>query len=359
MQLVSARRCAARTSMKAKTPALNMAVPPLSPDSSASLKNRATNGFAVSSVVGAVLVFLALAVVIGGPVWALRGLDAAPATKAALEAQWRTALIGALLAGVFAWCGIQLSLNFRAMSHVLEQGAATQAASERTAYFSSQAGETARYANSMALLGHDSLEVRLGGIYALERLARESKQDHGPVMEVLAAFARTRAFWTEGDIAPARPGADVQAVLCVLGRRTREFDADEDHLDLHGTALARAYVPFANFAGAFLYEANLEGAVLQNADLRGAWLWKARLMGAVLDGAQLQGADLTGVSGLTLAQLKSAHLDATTKLPENLRSDFDWNSPQDAAPKLAPASQPALSAPEQADLKLPSLRRAA
>ncbi len=330
----------------------------LPPDSSAPSSDRAANGFTAPSFLGAVLVFLALVVVILGPVWALRGLEAAPATKVALEAQWRMALVGALLAGVFAWCGLQLSLNFKAMSRVLEQGAATQAASERTAYFSSQSGETARYANAMALLGHESLEVRLGGIYALERLARESKQDHGPVMEVLAAFARTRAFWVEGELAPARPGADVHAVLCVLGRRTREFDADENHLDLHGTALARAYVPFANFSDAFLYEANLEGAVLQNADLRGAWLWKARLAGAVLDGAQLQGADLTGASGLTMAQLKSAHLDATTKLPENLRSDFDWNDSQ-PAPKSVPVAQPVANAPEQADLKLPSMRRAA
>lgn len=31
----------------------------------------------------------------------------------------------------------------------------------------------------------ESLEVRLGGIYALERIARESAKDHWPIMEVL------------------------------------------------------------------------------------------------------------------------------------------------------------------------------
>ena len=324
-----------------------MAVSPLSPVSSSPEETSASPRSALARVVGVVLPLVALAVLVWAPPLLVRGLDA-PSAKSALEAQWRFVLLGALLAGVFAWCGVQLSLNFRSLSRVLAQGAATQAASERAAYFSSQAGETARYASAMALLGHDSLEVRLGGIYALERLARESKQDHGPVMEVLAAFVRTRARWSEGDIAPARPGADVQAVLSVLGRRTREFDAPQSHLDLHGTALARAYVPYANLAGAQLYEANLEGAVMQNADLRGAWLWKARLAGAVLDGAQLQGADLTGASGLTLAQIKGAHLDATTKLPENLRSDFDWNAPV-AAPE---ASEPN-------DLKLPSLRQVA
>ena len=31
--------------------------------------------------------------------------------------------------------------------------------------------------------GDEKLEVRLGGIYALERIARDSEKDHGPIME--------------------------------------------------------------------------------------------------------------------------------------------------------------------------------
>ncbi|RYX86166.1 pentapeptide repeat-containing protein [bacterium] len=331
-----------------------MAISPNSSSGSPATETANSDRWAVSLVMGAALVFLALVVVIGGPAWMLRGLETSATTKAALEAQGRLALIGALLAGVFAWCGVQLSLNFKAMSRVLEQSVATQAASERSAYFAAQAGETARYAHAMALLGHETLEVRLGGIYALERLARESKQDHGPVMEVLAAFVRTRAHWGEGDIAPARPSADVQAVLSVLGRRVVEFDPDQGHVDLHGTAMARAYLPFSNFASAFLYETNLEGAILQNTDMRGAWLWKARLAGAVLDGANLEGADLTGVSGLTLDQLKTAHLDATTKLPEYMRTHFDWSQPGEAASKPIASTH----TPSADELKLPSLRHA-
>ncbi|MGH3104581.1 MAG: hypothetical protein ACRDN6_10865 [Gaiellaceae bacterium] len=40
--------------------------------------------------------------------------------------------------------------------------------------------------------GDDKLAVRLGGIYALERIARDSREDHGPVIEVLTAFVRRR-----------------------------------------------------------------------------------------------------------------------------------------------------------------------
>ncbi len=309
----------------------------------------------------ALLLFAALVVLVCGPTLWLRGVQASPGARAALEAQGRLVLVGALLAGVLSWCGVQLSQNLRSLGRVLEQGAATQAASERAAYFSSQAGETQRYANAMSLLGHESLEVRLGGIYALERLARESKSDHGPIMEVLAAFVRARAPWSEGEAASQRPSADVQGVLSVIGRRATEFDPSQGHIDLHGTSLARAYLPFASLAGAFLYEANLEGAVLQNADLRGAWAWRAKFSGAVLEGARLEGADLTGASGLTAPQLREAHLDATTKLPECLRADFDWSAPSSPAPSSTTQAQMDANAvaPSADDLRLPSMRAAA
>ena len=304
------------------------------------------------------LVSVGLVVLVCGPTLWLRGVQVSPGARAALEAQAGLVLVGALLAGVLAWCGVQLSQNLRSLGRVLEQGAATQAASERAAYFSAQAGETQRYANAMSLLGHEALEVRLGGIYALERLARESKSDHGPIMEVLSAFVRTRAPWSEGEVAAQRLGADVQGVLSVIGRRASEFDPSQGHIDLHGTSLARAYLPFANLAGALLYEANLEGAVLQNADLRGAWAWRARFTGAVLEGARLEGADLTGASGLTAAQLKTAHLDQTTKLPEYLRADFDWNGPTSPLAAATTETNATAEAPSADDLRLPSLRAA-
>jgi hypothetical protein len=41
--------------------------------------------------------------------------------------------------------------------------------------------------------GKPKLEIRLGGIYALERIARDSERDHGPIMEVLTAYVREHA----------------------------------------------------------------------------------------------------------------------------------------------------------------------
>ena len=49
---------------------------------------------------------------------------------------------------------------------------------------------TDRYTKAIEQLGSDKLDVCLGGIYALERIARDSARDHPTVIEVLSAFIR-------------------------------------------------------------------------------------------------------------------------------------------------------------------------
>jgi hypothetical protein len=177
---------------------------------------------------------------------------------------------------------------------------------------------TEHFGHAMELLGHEKLEVRLGGIYALEQHIRDSEKDQGPIVEVLASYVRQRAVWQEGQPIPERLDSDIQAVLTVLGRRPWSYQKEDKPLDLHGTILTRAYLPFAHLERAFLYRANLEDAMLHKAHLEGAWLWGAHLTKANLDEAHLEGADLADAVGLTWEQLSTAHLDADTKLPAYL-----------------------------------------
>jgi hypothetical protein len=186
----------------------------------------------------------------------------------------------------------------------------------------------------MELLGDEKLEVRLGGIYALERIARDSPADQSAVTEVLATYVREHAPWREGQNLPPRIRADVQAILTVLGRRSWA-EREEQPLDLHESALATAYLPFAKLQKAFLYEANLRGAMLYKANLRGAWMWKAHLHNAILEGAYLEGADLTAAEGLTWEQLNLAHIDKSTKLPDYLRATAPEELPHQAMPKMS------------------------
>jgi hypothetical protein len=95
---------------------------------------------------------------------------------------------------------------------------------------------TERFTRAIDQLGSDRLEVRLGGIYALERLSRDSKKDHWQIMEVLTAYVRENARWNpdnkkkpkgKGKKPISPPTTDVQAILTVLGRREPKFRKKE------------------------------------------------------------------------------------------------------------------------------------
>jgi hypothetical protein len=43
--------------------------------------------------------------------------------------------------------------------------------------------------------GNKLFEIRIGGIYALQRIARESEEDYWPIMEILTAYVREHAPW--------------------------------------------------------------------------------------------------------------------------------------------------------------------
>src|SRR6266851_3841826 len=194
---------------------------------------------------------------------------------------------------------------------------------------------TDRYTKAIEQLGSDKLDVRIGGIYSLERVARDSARDHPTVMEVLSAFVREHshepwppsgpggqeqarsthsrlglAIWTRTIRNPRREQArstrpDVQAAVTVIGRRDAKRDMDE--INLGG----------ANLPGAILMEAHLRRANLDGADLTGANLNGADLDGADLTGANLPGANLSAAH-LFRALLGNAHLGAT-----HLGADLD------------------------------------
>jgi hypothetical protein len=55
---------------------------------------------------------------------------------------------------------------------------------------------TDRYNAAITNLGSSSVDVRLGGIYALQRMMQDSPRDQPTVVAVLCAFVRDHAKWT-------------------------------------------------------------------------------------------------------------------------------------------------------------------
>lgn len=193
-----------------------------------------------------------------------------------------------------------------------------------TLELSRQGQITERFTRAVDQIGNDdSIDVRLGGIYALERLARESRADHGPIMEILTAFVRehTRRSPQDADdnLAAEIIATDIQAVLTVLGRRTVAHDPlarlNLGGAHVEGANLEGAHLELADLAGAHLEAANLVHAYLEGADLAGAHLEGANLDGAHLEGPFLSGAHFEraflGDANLEGAFLGGAHLEGT------------------------------------------------
>ena len=205
---------------------------------------------------------------------------------------------------------------------------------ELTRNLTEQGQVTDRYTKAIEQLGSKEMDVRVGSIYALERVARDSAPDHPTVMEVLAAFIRehSREQWPRplthepgADPPGRRLRPDVQAAITVIGHRNpkrdqRDIDLREAFLvgaSLHGMDFAHAIFSHAiltraNLLGANLYDAvllgaDLHGAVLLGANLTNANLTKADLTDAIILGADLTDADLTDAN-LTGVALTSADL---------------------------------------------------
>ncbi|NTW19060.1 MAG: hypothetical protein HGA42_05340, partial [Nostocales cyanobacterium W4_Combined_metabat2_030] len=66
-------------------------------------------------------------------------------------------------------------------------------AANKNAETANQKQITERFSKAIEQLGSDKPEVILGGIYTLERIARDSEPDQWTIMEVLTAFVRQNA----------------------------------------------------------------------------------------------------------------------------------------------------------------------
>ncbi len=257
-------------------------------------------GAAEAIVVVALIVLLVKWV----PTWLASAHGFSPTNQAAETGRVRTALL-AILAGGIAIAGAIYTAKTFALN---QQGQITE-----------------RFSRAIDHLGNEKIDVRLGGIYALERIARESTVDHPPIMEVLTAYIREHSPVDTPNDTPdttTEITTDTQAAVSVVARRRSEQDGPRA-LNLQDVNLARAELHEANLSGADLRGANLIGANLFRADLIGANLFRADLIGANLIGADLRGADLRGAdlsrADLFSANLRSAYLGGASIIDADLR----------------------------------------
>ena len=238
------------------------------------------------------------------------------------------------LGGVIGAVGVGLSLSRKRDETKAAERDQDRLAIDRDANF------TARYTEAIAQLGSEYLAIRLGGVYALERIAQDSVRDHGVIVEVLAAYIRNDAKTRRlSDGSPGRAPddrwdgdrpEDVTAAISVLSRivtgtpRLRLNGADLREVDfsdvnLTDAVLCGADLSFARLGKAKLDSAHLDSAIFHGADLAAATLSDARLFEVDLVGADLSSADLTRAV-LSCSSMRNTKFDAATLRNAEIRN---------------------------------------
>ena len=231
-----------------------------------------------------------------------------------------------------------------------------------------------------------ALEIRIGAIYALERLAKDSERDYGPIIETLTAYIREHCGkpknfdgkdlvgkvleqawekWLESlPEEPPANRADIKTALMVLSRREKnrnwtsrggneaqpdffgvnfqKADLSDHHVGLayKDTYLESAYLDFAilwgvNLSGADLHLANCVGADfwfanLERANLKGANLIQANFHNANLQNTNLRGANLIQAN-FHNANLQNTNLEEANLQYASLKNAILWLAALDGA----------------------------
>jgi Pentapeptide repeats (8 copies) len=185
-----------------------------------------------------------------------------------------------------------------------------------------------RFSEAVEKLSHDDIAVRVGAIYALSLIARESKKDYWPVAHLLCTFLRSRRpvgqVRAPGVVAPP-DDAKAVAAFFRMGLDVPEGAVDLSRTNLHGLDMSGGMFKKANFDtaeldGAVLARAILTGATLANVNARTANFTCARLDECFMNGMDLTNARLTradlrdaSVTGAKVYQVFGPILNVTQK----------------------------------------------
>jgi Pentapeptide repeats (8 copies) len=166
---------------------------------------------------------------------------------------------------------------------------------------------TDRFTKAVDQLDKDKgTDVRLGGIYALQRIARDSTHDRRAILSVLGAYAHERSPWASH----ARRGsvsADVQAAVSIM--------AEVAQLIRHSTRDPFRYGETIDLRDLDLRGGTFDRVDFEGTDLRGTHFDEASLFLANFDWTQLQRASFVGVRDLDKCSFDAAiHFD--TSWPE-------------------------------------------
>ncbi len=224
-----------------------------------------------------------------------------------------------------------------------------------------------------------SLEIRLGAIYSLERIAQENSDVHVQIMEILCAYVRNNSpnssairmpynavqdgklnttIFDEWRYRFSPISLDIQAVIDVIARRNSEqlskesdagYQIDLNHSNLqnvdfrggnftsgifNSTYLDGSNIGHAKFGNTNLNGAEFNGCILTGANLDGAWCSLTTFVGTVMYAAStsftaMDNCDLSHALQLEQTQLDTMIGSISTKIPSNLDRPKVWGEYDD------------------------------
>ena len=155
----------------------------------------------------------------------------------------------------------------------------------RQAYIAGQEHMANRRKAATEQLGHEDIMVRIGGLYSLASVAKDSNNEDEirNIMDILCVFIREKS---KIELNPEdHPKEDIQIAITQVTHLVAYFGL----LPYYKINLSQSDLTKCNFENAHLIQANFSGANLKSANLS-----RASLEGANFQKAQLEGVTYTG-----------------------------------------------------------------
>ena len=199
-------------------------------------------------------------------------------------------VLGLLFAGWRSWVADRQAEAAQRQARTTQRQART---AQRQAEIAQRGLVNERYQKGAEMLGSNVLSVRLGGIYALQGLAKEDpEQYHVQIRKLFCAFVRYPVQNQTESAERKTLDEDVQVIMEILGDpdiarpelEKMEILGDPDiaRPELEKFAPFRLDLRGANLRYGWLGESNLAGVNFEGADLTGASLAAAQLSPVLL-----------------------------------------------------------------------------
>lgn len=195
---------------------------------------------------------------------------------------------------------------------------------------------TERYAKAIEQLGNPNADVRIGGIYGLERIARDSTTDRETIIEVLTTFVREHTRSGHQTPAESEVEADVQAAVTVIGRRP-SAETETHRLDFYHSGLNGVNFRSGNFKGALFYYSRLDHASFAGANVEQAGLSFCRAQVAAFTRSSARGANFVNAKYVNSWFLAADLTDTDFYGCDLSGSDFGRRYAEEGNPPLPPA----------------------